>query len=79
MSTERRAQVVSCLVEGMSIRATVRITGAAKNTFTKLLTDLGDACAEYQDAAFRNLDLAAFHYAHLPEGCRHRRITGYRG
>ncbi len=33
----------------MSIRATVRITGAAKNTVTKLLVDLGAACAEYQD------------------------------
>jgi len=56
LSTDRRAQVVSCLVEGMSIRATVRITGAAKNTVAKLLVDLGAACADYQDAAFRNLD-----------------------
>jgi len=40
----------------MSIRATVRVTGAAKNTVTKLLVDLGQACADYQDRAFRNLD-----------------------
>ena len=50
---ERRAQVVSCLVEGMSIRATVRVTGVAKNTTVNLLADLGAACAEYQDAALR--------------------------
>ncbi len=56
LSTERRAQVIGCLVEGMSIRATVRVTGAAKNTVTKLLVDLGAAGSEYQDGAFVNLD-----------------------
>ena len=49
LSAEKRAQVVSCLIEGMSIRATVRVTGVAKNTITKLLVDLGDACADYQN------------------------------
>jgi hypothetical protein len=34
LSTELRAKIVSCLCEGMSIRATVRATGAAKNTIT---------------------------------------------
>ena len=56
LSNERRAQVVSCLVEGMSIRATVRVTGVARNTIVKLLAEVGQACAEYQDAALSNLD-----------------------
>jgi len=51
----KRAQVIGCLVEGNSIRATVRMTGVAKNTVTKLLVDVGKACAEYQDVALRNL------------------------
>lgn len=55
LSTEKRAQIIGCLVEGNSIRATVRMTGAAKNTITKLLVDLGEACSEYQDATLRNL------------------------
>jgi IS1 family transposase len=55
LSTERRAQVLGCLVEGMSIRATVRVTGAAKNTVTNLLVDLGRAASEYQDGALVNL------------------------
>jgi IS1 family transposase len=55
LSIEKRAQVVGCLVEGMSIRSTVRITGAAKNTVTKLVVELGAACAEYQDKALRDL------------------------
>lgn len=51
----RQKQVVAALVEGNSIRATVRMTGVAKNTVVKLLADLGRACAEYQDQALRNL------------------------
>ena len=55
LSTEKRAQIVSALVEGVSIRATARMVGCSKNTVTKLLVELGQACAEYQDAALREL------------------------
>ena len=55
LTTAKRAQIIGCLVEGNSIRATVRMTGAAKNTITKLLADLGEACAEYQDGVLQSL------------------------
>src|SRR3954470_4957405 len=55
LSTKKRAQIIGFLVEGNSIRATVRMTGAAKNTVTKLLADLGAACADYQGQALRGL------------------------
>ena len=55
LSLERRAQIIRCLADGCSIRATVRITGAAKNTVTKLLVNVGKACAEYQNETLRNL------------------------
>ncbi len=55
LSPERRAAVIRCLVEGNSIRSTVRITGAAKNTVTKLLVELGHACWEYRNQALRGL------------------------
>jgi IS1 family transposase len=55
LSLEKRAQVIGCLVEGMSIRSTVRITGAAKNTVTKLVVELGAACADYMDKTLRDL------------------------
>ncbi len=55
LSTEERAKIVACLVEGNSIRATVRLTGAGKNTIARLLRSLGAACSEYQDKVFRNL------------------------
>ncbi|HEY5743741.1 MAG TPA: IS1 family transposase, partial [Terrimicrobiaceae bacterium] len=56
LSTKVRAQILACLVEGNSIRATCRMTGAAKNTVVKLLVDAGRACSEYQDRVFRNLN-----------------------
>ena len=55
LSTEKRARIVSALVEGCSIRSTVRMTGVAKNTVTKLLVDLGQVCSEFQDRTLRNL------------------------
>ena len=55
LSAQARSHVVRCLVEGVSIRGTVRITGVAKGTVCKLLADLGKACAEYHDRNVRNL------------------------
>src|SRR6266850_3087065 len=55
LDTKRRAQVVAALCEGVSIRATVRMTGVAKNTVSKLLLDLGAACEKYQDEKLRKL------------------------
>ena len=55
LGTEKHTQILQCLVEGNRILSTVRITGAAKNTVTKLLVDLGQTCAEYQNKTLRNL------------------------
>lgn len=55
LSTDKRAEVIRALVEGNSIRATVRMTGVAKNTVTKLLVDVGQACSAYQDITMRDL------------------------
>lgn len=55
LDNKRRAQVISALVEGNSIRATVRMTGVAKNTIVRLLAEVGTACANYQDEVLRNL------------------------
>jgi IS1 family transposase len=55
LSTEKRATIVRALCEGCSIRSTVRMTGASKNTIGKLLVELGGACADYHDAHVRNV------------------------
>lgn len=59
-SVKERAQILSLLVEGNSLRATTRIIretqgGCSINTVTKLLEEIGEACAWYQDKNLRNL------------------------
>ena len=56
LTSEQRARVISCLIEGTSIRSTVRITGVAKKTVIRLVVEVGTFCAEYQDRVFRNLN-----------------------
>ena len=55
LPTERRANILGMMVEGVSIRAISRMTGASKNTIVKLLADAGQACSEYQDRTLVNL------------------------
>jgi IS1 family transposase len=50
-----RASVLNCLIEGCSIRSTVRMTGVSKKAVSRLLVEAGAAAAEYQDRVFRNL------------------------
>lgn len=44
-----RAQILSMLVEGSSMRSISRVTGVSINTVTKLLVDAGEACLEFHD------------------------------
>lgn len=58
LSLDDRARILHLLCEGMSIRAITRLTGASKNTVSKLLIDAGKACAAYHDANVRNVKAA---------------------
>jgi len=86
LSRKERATIIQVLVEGNSLRSTVRITGFALNTITKLLIELGDVCAAYQDGHLRDLpasriecdEIWAFCHAkarNVPE--EHRGEPGY--
>lgn len=55
LDTATRTRVIAALVEGCSLRATCRMTGAAMNTVLKLLSELGRVCDDYQDKALRGL------------------------
>jgi IS1 family transposase len=55
MTRERRAQILGMMVEGNSIRAIARMTGASKNTIARLLEDAGEAFSAYQDRVFHDL------------------------
>jgi len=55
LSVQRRAQIIGCLVEGNSVRATCRMTNSSKDAVLKLVADAGKACLEYQREHLRNL------------------------
>src|SRR5712692_3638270 len=55
LNTKERAAILSLLCEGNSISSACRITGASKNTVQKLLLEVGQACADYQDRVMRGL------------------------
>jgi IS1 family transposase len=55
LSTEKRAAIIGCLVEGMSVRATSRVQDVSRNTVTKLLVDVGDAASAYMNEQFVDL------------------------
>jgi IS1 family transposase len=82
LTKEEQVRVVTCLVEGNSLRATVRMTGIHRTTIQKLLVELGAACSAYQDKTFRNLnckrvqcdEIWSFVYAkdkNVPESMKH--------
>ena len=49
LSIEKRVQLIKLLVEGNSIRGCCRIADVSKNTVTKLLVDVGQACQQFHD------------------------------
>jgi IS1 family transposase len=81
LTAEKRCQIVRCLVEGSSIRATCRMTGTAKATVLKFLVDLGAVCEALHDQYVRGVgskrvqcdEIWAFCYAkdkNLPDSMR---------
>ena len=55
LTSSQRASVITCLIEGCSVRSTVRMTGVAKKTVLRVLVEVGAVCADYQDRVMRNL------------------------
>jgi len=55
LSTKQRVQVISCLVEGCSVRSASRLTGIAKGSVLKLLVEMGEVCSAYHDEHVRRL------------------------
>ena len=87
LTKEQRCAVIRCLVDGVSIRATTRITGVAKNTIQKLTREMGEACLEFQRNALRNIaskriqcdEIWCFCYAkdkNLPDAMKHEPGVG---
>jgi hypothetical protein len=82
LNKEQRAQIISALVEGNSLRSTARMCDVAFNTVLKLLPEIGQACMEFHDKTVRNLtckrvqcdEIWSFCYAkekNVPEDKKH--------
>lgn len=77
LSADARAAVLNCLIEGCSIRSTVRMTGVSKKAVSRLLVEAGEVAADYQNRVFRNLtcrriqvdELWGFNY------CKQKNVT----
>ncbi len=52
---DKRAAVLSCLMEGASVRSAARITGTALNTVLGMMSELGEAITAYHDKVMVNL------------------------
>jgi IS1 family transposase len=55
LSVAKRAAILGMLVEGNSLRSCRRLADVSINTVTKLLVDLGAACAKFHDEHVRNV------------------------
>jgi IS1 family transposase len=55
LSPEKRAQILSMLVEGSSMRSTARVCDVTLNSVSRLLVSAGTACENFHDATVRGL------------------------
>ena len=55
LTTAKRVQILSMLVEGSSMRSISRVVDVSINTVTKLLEDAGRACIAHHEQAVRNV------------------------
>jgi IS1 family transposase len=51
----KRTQIIGCLVEGNSIRATERMTNTHRDTVMRLMVEVGEGCQRIMDEKMRNL------------------------
>jgi transposase len=55
LSIDKKAQVISALVEGNSVRSTERMFGVHRDTITRLVGRVGAGCELLSDAVMHNL------------------------
>ena len=77
LTLEKKKAVIAALVEGNSLRSTVRMTGVHRTTIQKLLVDLGAKYSAYQGRIFRNLKLRYIQCEEIWSfvGCKEKNAT----
>jgi IS1 family transposase len=56
LTTDTKAQILRCLVEGSSIRSTERMTGAHRDTITKVVVQTGKGCDRLSEEHIRHVE-----------------------
>ena len=69
LNLKDRTQILGCLVEGNSMRATARMCDVSFNTVSKLLIDVSSVCYDYQDKTLRNLPCKRVQYDEIWSFC----------
>ena len=77
ISMAKKVAVISTLVEGCSVRSTSRLTGVSKGAILRLLVSAGNACADYQNAAIRNVSAQRIQIDEIWSfvGCKEKNVT----
>src|SRR5271169_2020876 len=77
ISFEKKVAVLSALVEGCSVRSTVRLTGISKGAVLRLLVAVGTACTEYHDRMVRNVTAKRVQVDEIWSfvGCKQKNVT----
>lgn len=56
---EKQTQIISALVEGISIRATARMVGVEHKTVMRVLLRIGENCADLMDSKMQSLSYSS--------------------
>ncbi len=56
LKRDKQERIISCLIEGSSVRSTERMTGAHRDTIIRLMQRVGAGCEDLLDSELRNLD-----------------------
>jgi IS1 family transposase len=73
----KKVAVITALVEGCSIRSTVRMTGVSKGAITRLLESVGEACQEFHNHAVRNVQAKRVQVDEIWSfvGCKQKQVS----
>jgi hypothetical protein len=77
ISMAKKIAVITALVEGCSVRSTVRMTGASKGAILRLLEAVGQACTDFHNAAVRNVTAKRVQVDEIWSfvGCKQKNVT----
>lgn len=56
LKTEKQKTIIRCLVDGMSMRATSRVTGCHRNTITRLMVQVAEGCKAINGEHLKDLE-----------------------